>query len=146
MFWPFILNPVLKTLKSAGITTKYGQRLVLVFPLIPGETAIISAGFLSLSNDVLFSVPRLQNPAYVLDFYILYLEHVSLYVQFLLCLQSCPFWNNWTEWSPCTSTCGGGMRTHNRTCANGEPGDAGCRGDVLQTGRCNVQVRYLVDW
>ena len=55
-------------------------------------------------------------------------------------MQSCPFWENWSQWSPCTATCGGGSRTHMRSCVNGEIGDVGCRGDSMQEDICNIQV------
>uniref|UniRef100_H2Y3E3 Hemicentin-1 n=1 Tax=Ciona intestinalis TaxID=7719 RepID=H2Y3E3_CIOIN len=68
------------------------------------------------------------------------------YVQTLQCnTQSCPYWNIWGMWSSCSATCGGGTRTHTRTCVNGQPGDVGCRGITEQEDGCNPQPCPIFD-
>ncbi|XP_078487952.1 uncharacterized protein LOC100179634 isoform X3 [Ciona intestinalis] len=70
------------------------------------------------------------------------------YVQTMQCnTQSCPYWNIWGMWSSCSATCGGGTRTHTRTCVNGQPGDVGCRGITEQEDGCNPQpCPIFADW
>ena len=38
---------------------------------------------------------------------------------------SCPQWTSWTEWSPCTSSCGGGTKTRKRDFPNGDASACG---------------------
>ncbi|XP_046333435.2 mucin-5B-like [Haliotis rufescens] len=40
-------------------------------------------------------------------------------------------WGAWTTWSPCTESCGDGVRTRSRTCQFGQ-----CLGAARQTGQC----------
>lgn len=49
-------------------------------------------------------------------------------------------WSDWTDWSQCSVSCGGGTQTRTRTCSNPMPmfGGADCQGDSLQTQACNV--------
>ena len=62
----------------------------------------------------------------------------------LICMQPCPFFNDWLEWSPCTATCNGGFRSRRRTCINGVAGVDGCFGDTRETESCETQVRKTV--
>ncbi|XP_033738097.1 SCO-spondin-like isoform X2 [Pecten maximus] len=54
--------------------------------------------------------------------------------------KKCPIWDNWGEWSVCTTnhTCGRGTKQRSRTCLyNGVPGvDRYCKGDTIQYGTC----------
>ena len=52
----------------------------------------------------------------------------------------CPMWSQWNRWTVCTATCGGRLRTRDRTCLNGEAGDQGCEGDLNAVETCNVKV------
>jgi len=47
---------------------------------------------------------------------------------------------NWSEFSECDVTCGGGVRTRTRSCMNGRVGQAGCTDATTDTLVCNVQV------
>ena len=55
-------------------------------------------------------------------------------------LQDCLLWSAWGEWSECSTTCGPGVRTHARTCINGDPGMAGCVGASFEEGECSGSV------
>lgn len=48
-------------------------------------------------------------------------------------------WSDFSEWSTCTVTCGGGTRTRTRTCDNPPPGLGGlnCSGLAIETEACN---------
>lgn len=54
-------------------------------------------------------------------------------------------YTEWSEWSDCSATCGGGVRTHSRTCTNPAPKNDGktCIEQDLglpeETGECNTQ-------
>ncbi|XP_078375646.1 coadhesin-like isoform X1 [Oculina patagonica] len=54
-------------------------------------------------------------------------------------------YTEWTEWSECSATCGGGVRWHSRTCNNPEPKNKGktCTeqelGPSVESGYCNTQ-------
>ena len=48
--------------------------------------------------------------------------------------------SNWSEWSPCTPTCGGGTQNRTRDCTNPPPanGGANCTGAVAEARNCNA--------
>ena len=50
-------------------------------------------------------------------------------------------WSPWGAWSPCTKTCGRGMKTRERACNNPAPahGGAACVGITIDTQACLVQ-------
>ncbi|KAG5268284.1 hypothetical protein AALO_G00210820 [Alosa alosa] len=59
-------------------------------------------------------------------------------------LQACAVdgaWSEWTSWSPCDVSCGGGLMVRNRSCSNPPPKNGGhdCEGMTLQTQTCNTQ-------
>ena len=61
--------------------------------------------------------------------------------------EDCPKWNLWSEWTACTSTCGGGTRTARRKCLGGNRGQDGCRGDELRFEPCNMDpCIYWTEW
>ena len=45
------------------------------------------------------------------------------------------YWNPWSEWSPCTKTCGTGTSTRKHTCKNQAAAD--CIGQKTQERECN---------
>ena len=56
--------------------------------------------------------------------------------------QECPKWSEWSNWTPCTQSCGGGQKTRQRDCLlNYQRGsnDFGCVGDSDETVSCNEQ-------
>ncbi|XP_078487990.1 semaphorin-5B-like [Ciona intestinalis] len=52
-------------------------------------------------------------------------------------LGNCPFFNNWSSWSDCSVSCGGGQQSTSRSCVNGNIGDVGCIGDGVLSRTCN---------
>uniref|UniRef100_UPI00193A61B8 uncharacterized protein LOC120335429 n=1 Tax=Styela clava TaxID=7725 RepID=UPI00193A61B8 len=59
----------------------------------------------------------------------------------------CPFWGEWSIWSECSNTCGGGRRTHSRECINGNPGDFGCQGAQTEQSHCGANpCPYVTNW
>lgn len=46
----------------------------------------------------------------------------------------------WTSWSACSESCGGGTRDRSRTCVEPENGGQDCpAGDLVETGSCSEQ-------
>ncbi len=64
--------------------------------------------------------------------------------------QACPFWTEWSEWTQCSATCGGGRRSKIRECIVSEPsnersGDGEeakslCEGEPIAEEDCNTNV------
>ena len=48
-------------------------------------------------------------------------------------------WSDWDSWSDCTVSCGGGLRSRNRSCTDPPPENGGdsCIGISLQSEMCN---------
>ncbi|RUS75554.1 hypothetical protein EGW08_016679, partial [Elysia chlorotica] len=48
-------------------------------------------------------------------------------------------WSEWGDWTECTKTCGGGVRSRERTCTNPAPDNGGqeCEGGPQETSICN---------
>lgn len=51
-------------------------------------------------------------------------------------------WSDWSAWSVCTASCGGGTQSRSRSCTNPAPanGGANCSGNSVQQQNCNTQV------
>ena len=53
-------------------------------------------------------------------------------------------YSRWSDWSPCSVTCGAGSRSRNRSCTNPPPGpygdDCSKLGDSTETEECNKPV------
>lgn len=49
-------------------------------------------------------------------------------------------WSAWSLWSDCTTTCGGGSNTRNRTCTNPSPqyGGEQCKGSTTDVRLCGM--------
>ncbi|XP_019616495.1 PREDICTED: sushi, von Willebrand factor type A, EGF and pentraxin domain-containing protein 1-like [Branchiostoma belcheri] len=50
-------------------------------------------------------------------------------------------WGQWTDWTPCSATCGNGTRQRSRQCNNPPPEENGndCIGHFTESGTCSVQ-------
>ena len=50
-------------------------------------------------------------------------------------------WSDWTSFSKCSATCGGGISTRSRSCTHPAPayGGRSCSGDSHSSGHCNTQ-------
>ena len=48
-------------------------------------------------------------------------------------------WSDWSRFSPCSKTCGGGLKTRIRDCNDPSPSGGGeeCQGEYFQSGDCN---------
>ena len=60
-------------------------------------------------------------------------------LQIYVCLVVDGGWNDWTAWTSCTKTCGGGEQERVRACNNPTPvnGGADCSGKNTMTQPCN---------
>lgn len=59
--------------------------------------------------------------------------------------QHCPVhggWSEWSAWTPCTASCGGGESMRSRRCDNPVPTNGGneCAGEAMETAPCNTQA------
>lgn len=50
-------------------------------------------------------------------------------------------WTRWSEWNQCSTTCGNGTQTRNRSCTDPIPqyGGEDCSGDTIETKRCHLR-------
>ena len=49
-------------------------------------------------------------------------------------------WSRWSEWAPCSTSCGRGTMLRRRRCHHADEGGVGCEGSWKETEVCNVQV------
>lgn len=47
-------------------------------------------------------------------------------------------WKVWSDWTDCTTSCGGGTSTRNRTCTGPYYGGADCEGVRIEDTGCNT--------
>ncbi|CBY21222.1 unnamed protein product [Oikopleura dioica] len=50
----------------------------------------------------------------------------------------CSYWNDWTTWSRCSSSCGGGVSTRMRNCDTDENIEINCAGNSLESKACFI--------
>jgi len=48
-------------------------------------------------------------------------------------------WSDWTDWSVCSLTCGGGTQSRSRTCTRALHGGRDCVGEATETQACKEQ-------
>ena len=49
------------------------------------------------------------------------------------------FWNSWSKWTSCSSTCGTGKRFRVRSCSGGVIIQGGCLGKVMENKECQLK-------
>lgn len=49
------------------------------------------------------------------------------------------YWKPWSDWSICSASCAGGMRSRSRRCVQPRFGGRQCEGDDFETEECNTQ-------
>lgn len=59
-------------------------------------------------------------------------------------MKPCPVdggWASWSDWTPCSQTCGGGFQKRMRNCTNPLPANSGktCKGVAMETKKCNLK-------
>ncbi|EDO35765.1 predicted protein, partial [Nematostella vectensis] len=59
-------------------------------------------------------------------------------------ISPCPVnggWSDFSKWSSCTKSCGGGIMSRTRTCTNPKPANGGqeCKGDETETKACGTK-------
>ena len=47
-------------------------------------------------------------------------------------------WSEWTDWGPCSTTCGWGLTERERQCSDTDT-DGACRGEATQTDACQIK-------
>ena len=49
-------------------------------------------------------------------------------------------WSDYSEWTPCSASCGGGSQERTRECDNPQPENGGqaCTGTAKETRPCNI--------
>ena len=54
-------------------------------------------------------------------------------------------WSEYSEWSTCTRTCGGGVQYRERSCDSPTPqfGGLHCTGEDKEYKMCNTEVRFI---
>ena len=65
-----------------------------------------------------------------------YILVCSVYCECISFFHLAPTWSEWGDWSECSSTCSGGMRSRTRRCINGNS----CTGVNVQHQECNTNV------
>ena len=80
-----------------------------------------------------------------------YFCHPTLNVQFNFpTLEVDGDWSEWCTFTPCSVTCGGGVRYRNRTCTNPPPQSGGqdCLGPSSELQKCNTEScrEYRISW
>lgn len=61
-------------------------------------------------------------------------------------VQSCEYYEEWSDWSDCSLQCGGGFRSRHRVCVGGHMGLTGCIGSSSQEEDCNSQVIIVLNF
>lgn len=51
-------------------------------------------------------------------------------------------WSQWSSYGPCDVTCGGGVRSRNRTCLNMQE-SLTCPGDPVEFSNCSSRVTFF---
>lgn len=66
------------------------------------------------------------------------LGYTNLFVMSVFNLVEPPVWNDWEDWSACSTSCGNGTKTRDRTCDQGQdcPDGTFCKGDEDMTDNC----------
>ena len=51
-------------------------------------------------------------------------------------------WSEWTDFTECSESCGGGTKTRSRSCTNPAPADGGaqCQGESSEEETCNTEA------
>ena len=72
-------------------------------------------------------------------FYVIVCSNFNHKSTFTSIIECCTSWSEFSPFSSCSVSCGGGVMTSYRTCQCGEVGDVGCEGNETRQAPCATE-------